>query len=406
MEALSVRGEELGSEADLMEQGLDLCSQDPYDRLRNPQGYISAGFAENRVCLDLMKKKLLRSYMNCLEPSLLKINSPMGIKSLREETACFLTHYCHSPAPLDPENIIIMNGCAPIMCALSAAICDPGDGFLTPTPYYSRLALYTGAYSGLQPVCVPLDSQVTEDHTYPFALTIKKLEEGMEEAKQQGITVKALILTNPHNPLGEVYSSHLLTECLEFASSLSDPERTHFVWGLSKDFGMSGLRVGVLYTQNKHVLHSMGRLAILHQCPGPIQHMVYQVLRDRDWLDKVFFPTNKKRLRESQKTLVTGLEKLGIPVLHRSTGIYVWADFRKFLTSPTFEAEMELWDQFMAEKLYVTPGKTFACCEPGWFRVTTSLHDHLLQVCLQKIKKVLQVEQETDDKSNSICKTS
>lgn len=48
-----------------------------------------------------------------------------------------------------------------------------------------------------------------------------------------------------------------------------------------------------------------------------------------DWLDNVFFPTNKKRLKEAQNILVDGLADVGIPVLKSSGGLYVWADFRK-----------------------------------------------------------------------------
>ncbi|KAG8540250.1 hypothetical protein GDO81_019654, partial [Engystomops pustulosus] len=136
--------------------------------------------------------------------------------SLRDEAARFLTDYCHSPVRLNPNNIIVMNGCSSILCALAPIIFNPGDGFLTPTPYYPRIAVDLGAYLHLQPVYVPLSSQVTEDH--PFALTVQMLEEGMEKGKKQGITIKALILINPQNPLGEVYSPKLLKECLEFAS--------------------------------------------------------------------------------------------------------------------------------------------------------------------------------------------
>ncbi|KAG8540737.1 hypothetical protein GDO81_018675 [Engystomops pustulosus] len=137
---------------------------------------------------------------------------------------------------------------------------------------------------------------------------------------------------------------------------------------------------------------SASRLAFFHQCPGPTQYMVYRLLCDRGWLDNVYVPTNKKLLSESQKTLVTGLNKLGISVLHRSTGIYVWADFRKFLRPQTFEAESDLWRRFIAEKLYIIRGEAFECSEPGWFRLTTALPDDIVQICLEKLKKVLQSE--------------
>ncbi|XP_073533461.1 1-aminocyclopropane-1-carboxylate synthase-like protein 1 [Phyllobates terribilis] len=428
MESLSVRERETISEIDLLEQGFLMCLEDPYDKHSNPQGFINIGTTENKVCFDLLKERLTRPDMTYLEPALLGYNNFVGIKSLREEAARFLTDYCHSPVPLNPNNVIIMNGCCSILCALSSVICNPGDGFLTPTPYYSGIAFYTGAYSGLQPVYVPLNSQVTEDHSLPFSLTIQKLEEGMEKARQQGIGVKVLILINPQNPLGEVYSPHLVKECLEFASryslhvildeiymlsvmdndftsvlsfqDLPDPKRTHFIWGLSKDFGMNGLRVGMLYTENNQVVHSISRLAAFHQCSATTQYMVYLLLRDRDWLDNVFFPTNKELLRDSQTAMVTGLEELKIPVLHRSTGMYVWADFRKFLTSQTFEAEMDLWKRFIAEKLYIAPGKAFVCSEPGWFRLTTSIPNDILQVFLERFKKVLRCGPQSNHSSN------
>lgn len=55
----------------------------------------------------------------------------------------------------------------------------------------------------------------------------------------------------------------------------------------------------------------------------------YIFLALTDWLDNVFFPTNKKRLKEAQNILVDGLADVGIPVLKSSGGLYVWADFRK-----------------------------------------------------------------------------
>ena len=33
-------------------------------------------------------------------------------------------------------------------------------------------------------------------------------------------------------------------------SSVPDPDRLHVVWGFSKDFGLSGFRVGVFITKN------------------------------------------------------------------------------------------------------------------------------------------------------------
>ncbi|CAH2282436.1 1-aminocyclopropane-1-carboxylate synthase 1 [Pelobates cultripes] len=158
---------------------------------------------------------------------------------------------------------------------------------------------------------------------------------------------------------------------------------------------MSGMRIGIFYTKNQHVLKSMSHLALFHQCPGPTQYVISRLLGDREWLENTFFPGNRQRLKESQLMMVRGLQDLGIPVLKSSAGLYVWADFRKFLTSQTLEAEMELWWRFLGEKLYIAPGKAFECYEPGWFRLTFSLPNELLQAGLKKLKKLLKQETKT-----------
>ncbi|KAM9308067.1 1-aminocyclopropane-1-carboxylate synthase-like protein 1 [Gastrophryne carolinensis] len=330
---LSDRGREIISNSDLIERALVQCLQDPYDKLHNPQGFVNLGVAENKVCLDVMQERVTRPDMTCLDTALLGYTPITGIRSLKEEAARFLTDYCRAPAALDPDN-------------------------------------------------------VTEEGGRPFQLTVQQLEDGMAKAKQQGIGVKAMILINPHNPLGDAYAADLLLECLEFAhrhelhviveevymlsvldatftsvlslDSVPDPERTHFIWGVNKS----------------------SSLVLVSSDPHPVA--------DPDWLDNVFLPTNRKRLSEAQRIVVSGLQELGIPVHSRSNGIFVWADFRQYLTSGTFEAEAELWEQFIDEKLCITPGKTFHCCQPGWFRVTTSMPADTLTEGLQRLKKVLQ----------------
>ncbi|NWI19493.1 1A1L1 protein, partial [Crypturellus soui] len=336
----------------------------------------------------------------------------------REEIAKFLTDYARAAEALNPDHITVMSGCCAVFATLSTVLCDPGDGYLIPTPCYGGIHSKTWLNGGIQPVHVPLSSEVTDEESHPFQLTVEKLEAALYRAKNQGIRVRALILINPHNPLGGIYPAQLLKECLRFAhrhelhvimdeiymlsvygdatftSVLSldrvpDPERTHFMWGFSKDFGMSGIRVGVLYTRNHDIQKAVNQLAVFHGCPGPVQHVLSQFISDRDWLDNVFFPTNKKRLREAQNILVDGLADVGIPVLKSSGGLYVWADFQKFLKSQTFEAEFELWQKLLDGKLLISPGKAFHCYEPGWFRLVFADSVDKIYLCIERLKHLL-----------------
>ena len=51
----------------------------------------------------------------------------------------------------------------------------------------------------------------------------------------------------------------------------------HVIWGLSKDFCASGLRVGVLWTRNKALGYAVGRMAYFNGVSGHTQWIVEQV---------------------------------------------------------------------------------------------------------------------------------
>ncbi|MGH0159916.1 UNVERIFIED_CONTAM: hypothetical protein FKN15_038363 [Acipenser sinensis] len=197
----------------------------------------------------------------------------------------------------------------------------------------------------------------------PFQLTVEKLEKGLEDAKQEGISVRVMILINPHNPLGEIYTPTEMKEFLEFAkrhelhaivdevymlsvfdesatfhsvlsfNKIPDPQRTHVMWGISKDFAASRLRVGTLYSENKHVIDALGQMAYFHRVPGTTQHQVAHLLHDRDWINQVYLQTNRARLKASRQYITSELNSLNIPYLDRPAGFYIWADFRKVTAS-------------------------------------------------------------------------
>jgi len=143
-----------------------------------------------------------------------------------------------------------------------------------PGPYWNGFDFGIRVRSSVNPVLVSLpslNSNFTED-------LIVTLEETIEKAT---CPIRALMITNPHNPLGLCYPKTMLEECLRFCkkhhihfisdevyaltnfenpdilhpapfvSVLSldpdqigaDSSRVHVVWSTSKDFGQSGFRM-------------------------------------------------------------------------------------------------------------------------------------------------------------------
>ncbi|KAL6565969.1 acetyl-coenzyme A synthetase 2 [Orobanche hederae] len=63
-------------------------------------------------------------------------------------------------------------------------------------------------------------------------------------------------------------------------------------------------------------------------------------------------------------------------------------DLRTLLEEPTFEEEMKLWRVIINDvKLNVSPGSSFHCHEPGWFRVCfANMDDQTMEVALRRIR--------------------
>ncbi|XP_057603949.1 1-aminocyclopropane-1-carboxylate synthase-like protein 1 isoform X4 [Hippopotamus amphibius kiboko] len=355
-----------------------------------------------------------------VEPSLLQYPDWRGHLFLREEVARFLSFYCRSPAPLKPENVVVLNGCSSLFSALATVLCEAGEAFLIPAPYYGAITQHVYLYGNVRLVCVYLDSEVTGLATRPFQLTVEMLEVALQGAHSEGVKVKGLILINPQNPLGDVYSPGELQEYLEFAKRhelhvvvdevymlsvfeesvqyrsvlslerLPDPQRTHVMWATSKDFGMSGLRFGTLYTENRDVATAVASLCRYHGLSGLVQYQMAQLLQDRDWISQVYLPENHARLKAAHAYVSEELQALGIPSVSRGAGFFVWVDLRKHLREATLEEEMLLWRRFLDNKVLLSFGKAFECKEPGWFRLVFSDETHRLRLGMQRVRQVLE----------------
>uniref|UniRef100_A0A8C6DEC9 1-aminocyclopropane-1-carboxylate synthase homolog (inactive) like n=1 Tax=Moschus moschiferus TaxID=68415 RepID=A0A8C6DEC9_MOSMO len=325
---------------------------------------------------------------------------------LRKEVARFLTFYCKTPELLDPENVVILNGCSAVFSALAMVLCDPGEAFLVPTPSHGGFAFSTHLYAKVKLVPVHLESQVSANG-YPFQLTVDKLEQALLGAKIEGKKVRGLVLINPQNPLGDIYSQESMMEYLEFAKnlhvivdemymlsvfdeaitfhsvlsmkSLPDPNRTHVIWGTSKDFCISGFRFGALYTHNREVASAMSCFGYLHSISGIAQYKLRQLLQDREWIDNIYLPSYHFRLQEAHRYVTHKLKTLKVPFLNRGSGLYVWINLKQYLKSCTFEEELLLHHRFLDHKLILSSGKTFMCKEPGWFRLVFAARPHLLR---------------------------
>lgn len=112
------------------------------------------------------------------------------------------------------------------------------------------------------------------------------------------------------------------------------------------------------------------------------------MLSDEVFVDR-FISESEKRLRARHGVLTRGLAQVGIGSLKSNSGLFCWMDLRRLLKKPTFEAETELWRVIINDvKINVSPGESFHCSEPGWFRVCfANMDDETMRVALNRIRR-------------------
>ncbi|GIY99884.1 1-aminocyclopropane-1-carboxylate synthase-like protein 1 [Caerostris extrusa] len=224
------------------------------------------------------------------------------------------------------------------------------------------------------------------------------------EAIAQKQVVKAILLINPSNPLGDIYSADLLQEIFSFSHeyvtnhiSLSSSlffimillhipnmdvylERIKltFFYGISKDFSIAGLRIGAIHTECKPLQNCLKQLSIFQNIPYPVMDIAAKFVEDLDWCKRYLF-INQQRLSEKFKQTADRARKMGLNVRESEAGFFLWLDFRPICGSESFAQERDFFLYLMEKaRLYIVPGEELFCAQPGWFRLSFSSNpDHV-----------------------------
>ena len=132
-----------------------------------------------------------------------------------------------------------------------------------------------------------------------------------------------------HLVMDEIYALSVYGE-REFVSAASLAplgDRVHVVWAFSKDFGASGLRAGVLVSENEELLRAMDELAYWACCSGDTQSLLGQMISDDAWVDG-FVRANSQRLGEAKRTVTRALDELEVPYIEPTAGFFLLLDVR------------------------------------------------------------------------------
>ena len=129
------------------------------------------------------------------------------------------------------------------------------------------------------------------------------------------------------------------------------------LWAVSKDFGASGFRIGVLYTQNMILLQALSNLNVFSGVSHPMQMMIAEILTDDEFVDS-FLDDARMKIRLGYTICTRKLEEMVIPYVSAEAGIFVYCDFSSLLPSQDFEGEQKFSELVQtAARIIMTPGQ-------------------------------------------------
>lgn len=220
------------------------------------------------------------------------------------------------------EHIIVTTGGSEAITIAVNACLNAGDEIIIPEPFYAN---YNGFTCMADVVVKPIVSKIENGFALPPIAEFEKLI---------GPKTKAIMICNPNNPTGYLYSRAELEELKTLAIKhdlfiFSDEAYREFCYDgkefispmhlegleehvivldtVSKRYSACGARLGALVTQNKEVLSSALRFAQARLCPPAIGQIAAEAAIDTP---DSYFTAVQKEYTERRDIVVNALNKM------------------------------------------------------------------------------------------------
>lgn len=295
-----------------------------------------------------------------------------GFESYREKLAGY---YQKTSIPVEKDDIIITTGGSEALLFAMGSITDPGDEVIIPEPFYAN---YNGFATASGVKIKPIQASIDTGFALP---PISEFEKLITEK------TKAILLCNPGNPTGYLYTKEEVKQLADLAlkhdifivsdevyrefayegavhhSIMSIPELAEnaiMVDSVSKRYSMCGARIGCLVSKNKEVIATAMKFAQARLSPPTFAQIASEAALEtpQEYFDDVIEQYTYRR-----NLLVEGLEKIdGVKVAKPKGAFYCIAelpvedadDFARWLLED-FEDDNETIMVAPAAGFYSTP---------------------------------------------------
>ena len=304
------------------------------------------------------------------------------------------------------EDIIVTTGGSEALSFAMGSVADPGDEIIIPEPFYAN---YNGFAAANDITVVPVVSRLSENFALPPIADFEKLI---------GPKTKAIVICNPGNPTGYLYTK----EELEALSALvkkhnifliADEVYREFTYegavhhsiltlegiadyaivvdSVSKRYSMCGARIGCLVSKNKAFIHTAMKFAQARLSPPTYAQIAAEAALDTP---SSYFKSVNTEYQKRRDVLITGLKKIPGVAVANPRGAFYWGvawpvadadNFAKWLLE-TFSVDGKTIMVAPAAGFYATPnlGK-------NEIRIAYVLEEQQLIIATEILKKALEV---------------
>lgn len=292
------------------------------------------------------------------------------------------------------KNIVITCGSTEAMMAAMMSVCDPNDKVIVFSPFYENYGADT-ILCGADPIYVPL-------HPPVFNFDKEELENAFKQ------NPKALILCNPSNPCGKVFSkeeleyiaslaikydSYVITdEVYEhivyapykhtyFASLPGMFERTISCSSLSKTYSITGWRLGYCIAP-ENIIEQIKKVHdfLTVGAAAPLQEAAVVGLEFSD----AYYDELQKLYTHKKDLFINGLKELNIPHTEPQGAYYVMVDISEF----GYDSDLDFCvDLIKNVGVAAVPGSSFFKEEENrYIRFHFAKKDETLLAALDRLK--------------------
>ena len=237
------------------------------------------------------------------------------------------------------SEIIVTSGASEALLFSIGSIMDPNDEIIIPEPFYAN---YNGFSVANGVKIVPIFSSIDDNFSLP---NIEEFENLITDK------TKAILICNPNNPTGYVYSKEELKRLIKIVKKhnlflIVDEVYREFTYdgishtsimefneisenaividSVSKRYSMCGARIGCIISKNKEFLNTAMKFAQARLSPPSLAQIASTAALDtgKDYFEKIIEEYNKRRV-----VLIKGLKDiLGVKVSEPKGAFYCVAE--------------------------------------------------------------------------------